>query len=249
MTKKVWTIILAVVGVIIVVLLAKDLIIKTSVEKGVELVTGLKLNIGSLKVGILKPFIDIKNLTLLNPADFPDRTMVEMPEIYVNYDLPAIIGGKIHLPEVRLALKEFVVVKNAKGGLNLDAFKTVQAQKEGKSPSSGASGKAPQIKIDALQLNIGKVIYKDYSKGGAPDVKEFNVNLNERYTNVDNPQALVNLIVVKALMNTSISALTNFNLKGLQSNIGGVVAGAEKITSTAVDKVKDILKSPFDSSK
>jgi uncharacterized protein involved in outer membrane biogenesis len=247
--KKVWIILLTVVGVIIVVLLAKDFIIKASVEKGVELVTGLKLKIGSLNVGILKPIIDIKNLKLLNPVDFSDRTMVEMPEIYVNYDLPAIIGGKIHLPEVRLALREFVVVKNAKGSLNLDAFKTVQAQKEGKPSAQNTSGKAPQIKIDTLQLNIGKVIYKDYSKGSAPDVKEFNVNLNERYTNVDNPQALVNLIVVKALMNTSISALTNFNLKGLEGSIGGVVAGAEKMTSTAVDKVKGILKSPFSSSK
>ncbi len=247
--KKIWIILLAVVGVIIVVLLAKDLIIKASVEKGAELVTGLKLNIGSLKVGILKPIIDIKNLKLLNPRDFPDRTMIEMPEIYVNYDLPAIIGGKIHLPEVRLALKEFVVVKNAKGSLNLDAFKTVQAQKQGKSPSKDTSGKAPQINIDALQLNIGKVIYKDYSKGSTPEIREFNVNLNERYTNVDNLQALVNLIVVKALMNTSVSSLTNFNIKGLEGSIGGVVSGAEKITSTAVDKLKGILQSTFDPSK
>lgn len=247
--KKTLTILLVVVGVIIVVLLAKDLIIKASVEKGVEMSTGLQLNIGSLKVGILKPVVDIKNLKLLNPRDFSDRTMIDMPEIYVNYDLPAIIGGKIHLPQVRLALKEFLVVKNAKGSLNLDAFKTVQAQKQGKTPSQNTSGKAPQINIDVLQLNIGKVVYKDYSKGSTPDVKEFNVNLNERYTNIDDLQALVNLIVFKALMNTSISSLTNFNLQGLEGGLGGVVSGAEKITSDAVDKFKDILKIPFDSGK
>jgi len=269
--KKLFIILVALACVILVLLFAKDIIIKTAVEKGVEFVTGLKLNIGSLNIGILKPIADIKNLQLFNPSDFPDRTMVDMPEIYVNYDLPAIIGGKIHLPEVRLALKEFVVVKNSEGKLNLDALKSVQAQKEGKSPSQKTAGKAPDIKIDSLKLSIGKVIYKDYSKGGAPDVKEFNINLNESYTNVDDPQALASLIVVKALMNTSIAALTNFDLQGLQGTVGGVLGSAQKMASTAAatvqatiattqekakdtitqasDKMKDLLKNPFDSGK
>jgi len=231
--NKYLTIIIAVVVVIFVAAVAKDVIIKISVEKGVELVTGLKLNIGGLNVGILKPVVNIKNLKLLNPPNFPDRTMIDMPEIYVNYDLGAIIGGKMHLPEVRLALKEFVVVKNSKGELNLDALRTVQAQKEGRPPSQKAPGKAPEIKIDSLKLSIEKVIYKDYSKGGAPDVKEFNINLNESYTNVDNPYALASLIVVKALMNTSIAALTNFDLQGLQGTVGNTLASAQKMASTA----------------
>jgi uncharacterized protein involved in outer membrane biogenesis len=258
--KKILVILLAVVVMIFVVLLAKDIIIKTSVEKGVEFVTGLKLNIGSLHVGILKPIADIKNLQLFNPSGFPDKTMVDMPEIYVNYDLPAMIGGKMHFPEVRLALKEFVVVKNAQGKLNLDALKSVQAQKKGKSAPQKTSGKAPQIKIDALKLSIGRVIYKDYSKGGAPHVKEFNINLNESYTNVNDPQALASLIVVKALMNTSIAALTNFDLKGLEGTVGGVITGAQKAASAAVstvkeaggqvtDTVKGLFKNPFGSEK
>jgi len=265
--KKFLTILIVLAVVIFVVALAKDFIIKVSVEKGVDIVTGLKLNIGSLKVGVLKPVVDIKNLKLLNPSNFPDRTMVDMPEIYVNYDLRSIMGGTIHLPEVRMALKEFVVVKNANGELNLDALKNIQAQKSGKSPT----GKAPQIKIDLLKLSIGKVIYKDYSRGAPPDVKEFDINLNESYTNVDNPYSLASLIVVKALMNTSIAALTHFDLKGLQGTVGGVLSSAQKMTSTAVataqetakqavktatetatkaeETVKGILKNPFSSSK
>lgn len=265
--KKFSTILVILLVVIIVVAFAKDLIIKTSVEKGVEIVTGLKLNIGSLKVGVLKPVVDIKNLKLLNPANFPEKTMVDMPEIYVNYDLPAIMGGKIHLPEVRLALREFVVVKNAKGELNLDTLKNIQAQKTGKAPA----GKAPEIQIDVLKLSIGKVIYKDYSRGSTPSVREFDVNLNESYTNVNNPYTLASLIVVKALMNTSIASLTHFDLKGLQGSVGGVLGSAQKIASTAVttaqetakqaaktaadtaqkatDTVKGVLKNPFGSGK
>ena len=226
--------------------LAKDIIIKTSVEKGVELVTGLKLTIGSLNVGIFKPAVAIKNLALLNPAGFSDRAMLDMPEIYVNYDLLAILGGNIHLPEVGLGLKEFVVVKNAQGALNLDSLRTVQAQKEGKHPSQKAPGKAPQIKIDTLRLSIGKVIYKDYSKGGTPEVKEFNINLNESYTNVDNPYSLASLIVVKALMHTPIASLTNFDLKGLQDTVGETLASAKRVASEAVATAKEKTKQAAD---
>jgi len=269
--KKIFSILVTVLVIMAVLAFAKDLIIKTSVEKGVELVTGLKLNIGSLKVGVLRPVVDIKNLKLLNPANFPEKIMADIPEIYVNYDLSAILGGKIHLPEVRLALKEFVVVKNAEGKLNLDALRTVQAQKEGESPSQKAPAKAPDIKIGLLKLSIGNVIYKDYSRGGTPDAKEFNVNINETYTNVDNPYTLASLIVVKALMNTSIAALTNFDLKGLQGTVGDALSSARKTATAAVataqeaakqaaktaaetaqktqDAVKGILKNPFATGK
>ncbi len=239
--KKYLTILVVAMVVIFVAALAKDMVIKMSVEKGVELVTGLKLNIGGLRVGILKPIVDINNLKLLNPASFPDRTMIDMPEIYVRYDLPAIIGGKIHLPEVRLALKEFVVEKNAKGELNLDALRTVQAQKDGKKPSQEAPGKAPAIRIDSLGLSIGTVIYRDYSKGVQPDVKIFNINLNESYTNIDDPYELASLIVVKALMNTSIASLANFDLRGLQGTVGGTIASAQKIASTAMSRAGDTM--------
>ncbi|MBU1727535.1 MAG: hypothetical protein KJ880_07885 [Candidatus Omnitrophica bacterium] len=256
--KKLLTVLLIVLGVIFVLLLTKDFIIKASVEKGVELVTGLRIRIGSLSVGIFKPVAHIKNFRLLNPSDFPDKTMIDIPEIYVNYDLPAIIKGKIHLPEVRFALKEMTVVKNSKGELNLDSLKSIQAQK--KSEPAGAKGpaKLPDIKIDLFKLNIGKVVFKDYSKGSEPSVKEFNINLDETYTNIDNPYTLANLIVVKALMKTSIAALTNFDLKGLQGAVGGALSGAKEVVSTAADKaqkaakqatdtLKDVLKNPFGS--
>ena len=250
--KKILVIFLIALGVIFVLLLAKDFIIKTSVEKGVELVTGLKLRIGSLNVGVFKPVAHIKNLKLLNPSNFPDKTMIDIPEIYVNYDLPAIIKGKIHLPEVRFALKEMIVVKNVKGELNLDSLKTLLPPK--------GSAKPPDIKIDLLKLNIGKVIFRDYSRGVEPLVKEFNVNLNETYANIDNPNTLVNLIIVKALMNTSIAALTNFDLKGLQGTVGNALSGAKEAASAAAataqkaakqatDTLKGVLKNPFGSEK
>lgn len=231
---KRWMIIVACVLVGLLILgVAKDLIIKVAVETGTQVVTGLKLKMGSFSAGLINTVVHIKNMRVLNPAGFKDPNMLVMPEIYVAYDLPAIFGGKVHLKEVRLNMKEFTVVKNEKGQLNLDSLKVVQAEKSGAKPQSVSGGKAPEIQIDKLNLKIGKVYYKDYSKGGQPSVKEFNLNINEEYTNINNPYTLVSLIVVRALMNTSIANLTNFDLGGLQGSVSGTLAGAQKAVERA----------------
>lgn len=223
---------------------AKDLIIKSAVESGTRIVTGLRLTMGSFRAGILNTLVHIRNLRILNPAGFKDRTMLDMPEIYVDYDLPAIFKGKVHLTEARINMKEFTVVKNEKGELNLDSLKVVQAQKSGSSPKAQAGAKAPEIQIDRLRLKIGKVVYKDYSRpGAAPRIVEYDIRIDEEYRNITDPYALVSLIVVESLTNTSIANLTNFDLKGLSGSVSDILSNAQQVTETAkaaVDTVKDV---------
>jgi ElaB/YqjD/DUF883 family membrane-anchored ribosome-binding protein len=237
--KKILTVLIVVLVALFALSIVKDAVIKTSVEKVAQFVTGLKLSIGSFRAGIVNTLVDIKNLKLFNPSGYKDAAMLEMSEIYVKYDLPAIFKKKIHLPELRIDMKEFTVVKNEKGELNLDSLKAVQAQKT--SPGK-EGGKLPELAIDNFQLKIGKVIFKDYSQGGAPSVREFNINLNEKYTNVTNAYSLVSLIVVKALMNTSIASLTNFDLTGLQDSVSDVLGNAQKVTTETVQKVQEAAK-------
>jgi hypothetical protein len=239
--RKVLIILGVVLLVFVLVFLAKDAIIKTSVEKGVELVTGLPLTMQSFKVGIVNTMVGIKGLMLHNPKGFNDNVMIDMPEIYVHYDLPAIFKGMIHLQEVRLDLREFVVVKNEAGVLNLDSLKAVQAQKGAKKPAA-EKAKQPKIAIDKLELKIGKVVYKDYSRKGAPSIKEFNVNINEKFSNITDPNALVSVIVVKALMNTTIASLTNFDLGGLKGTVTGTLADAEKLVGDTAAMAGTVAK-------
>jgi len=257
MKKVIGVIVVMLVAVILILALAKDIIIKTSVEKGVKHVTGLQLNLKGLKVGVIKTLIDIKGLTLFNPPGYKDEIMVEIPEIYVDYDLPAILKGKIHLEEMRLNVKELIVVKNEKGDLNLNSLKSVQEQKEDEKPKEEEKikkegkekGKAPEMQIDILELKVGKVVYKDYSKGKPPSTKEFNINLDKKYTNITDPQALVNLIVGQALANTAIATIVDFDLKGLQGVLPGGVKAVEKTAGETLKKtageLKKILKLPF----
>ena len=182
----------------------------------------------------------VPGLNLFNPKGFPDKLMVDMPEIYVNYDLGAFLKGKVHLEEVRLDLREFVVVKNKDGQLNLDSLKVVQAEKEGKVPAEKKQKAAmPEFKIDVLKLKIGKVVYKDYSQGPQPMVKEYNININEQYTNITDPYSLASLIMVRALMNTAISNLANFDLGPLQANVSETLDQATKMATEAASQFLD----------
>jgi len=251
---------LRIIGIVLLALLvcflvAKDIIVKTAVSTGVEAVTGLKLDIKKMNIGLFKTLIGIKGLRLYNPEGFPDKTMIDMPEIYVDYNLGNILKKKVHLEEIRINLKEFTVVRTKDGKLNLDALKTVQDKKEGKKPSKEKEeeGEMPELQIDSMDLKIGKVTLKDYSKGVKPSVIEFKINIDEHYENITDPYTFVNLIIVKALMNTTIGSLINFNLGSLTDGMDQVLGGTTKAITGAVDATfdtgKDAGKAVTDKSK
>jgi len=241
MKPRVRTLIIAVV-VVVAVGIGKNLVAQAVVTGGVKAMTGLNLSIRSMDVGVLKSAIGIKGLRLHNPSGFSDPVMVALPDIYVDYDLGAFVGGKVHLREVRLHLQEFTVVKNAQGRVNLNALKVVQESK-GKPAEKQPPAKAPQLQIDALQLKVGKVVFKDYSKGGAPSVQEFPLNLDEHYEHITNPQMLAGLIVSRALMHTTVAKLTGVDITALQSKVSAqmkqaaqMAAGAAKAATAQVSE-------------
>ena len=247
--KKIFIAALVIIAAALALGLAKDMVIKVSVEKGVEAVTGLKLDIGSFRSGLINSLVDIRNLRLFNPAGFRDRMMADVPQVYVAYDLPSIMKGKVHLREVRLNLKEFLVVKNEDGVLNLNSLKVVKARKEDGLSGKKTAGRAPGIGIDKLRLKVGKVVYKDYSAGGKPRVVEYGVNIDEEYNNITDPYSLVGLIVVKALRDTSISSLANFDLKGLEGTVSGTLGTAQKAAIKTVETAQTVVKNTGEAAK
>ncbi len=257
--KKTVIIILSIFTLLIVLYFCKNIVAKKSLSAGVKVMTGLELSMKSINVGILNTSIGINGLQLFNPPGFIDKLMVDLPEVYVDYDLGAFIKGKVHLEETRLDLKEFSVIRNENGELNLDSLRVVEEKKE-KVESEEEKAKMPELQIDVLELKIGRVVYKDYSKGTPPKVREFNVNIDERFENITSPRTFISLIIVNALKNTAIVRLTNFNLGALQEDVAGklkettkkVVETADKAIETGKDlekKVKETSEKAAETSK
>jgi len=259
--KRISIIIVIILVLLVALILAKNIIAKAAVSAGVEAITGLKLSMKSMNAGIFKTLIGIKELKLYNPSGFPDKLMIIMPEIYIDYDLGAFLKKKVHLQEVRLNLKDLIVVKNEENELNLNTLNIVKAKKSQKPTQEKTKekekekekAKMPEIQIDELKLKIGKVIYKDYSGGSPPVVKEFNINIDAHYKNITDLNALGRLIIVKAITNTTITSLANFDLgplkEGVTQIIGKTVETTKEISMEIKETTEEVVEKAADTIK
>ena len=235
-------------GVIVfVAFVAKNEIVRWAVKAGVKSATGLSAHMRRADLGITSTHIGFYDFVLDNPSKYKDRTFATFPKIFVNYNLGDVTKGDVHLEEVNIDLAELVIVKNADGTLNVQDIKMPPA-----------SGPQPKVRIDQFDLKLGKVIYKDYSRGSTPVTKEYELNIEEHLSNVTGAQDAIPLIttrvlltVQKILIRSSISDLSG--LGGvLGKELGNVLGGAwdlgKGITNVGKDGaigIKDTIKGIF----
>ena len=254
--KKIITLFLGIVILVGVLLVGKNVIAKVAIEQGVRMVTGLGLKMEDFDFSLTKSYVGIKGLHLFNPSGYPDRVMVDLPVVYIDYEFAPLLQGKgIHVEEIRVHLREFTAVRNEKGKLNVDTLKPVQKEKKEArektaQPVREPAGKPAEVKVDNLMLRIERVTFKDYSAGGEPSVKEYNLNLNEEYHNIKNLNQVVSIIIIKIMMHTPLAALTNFNVGALQGNVTDALASSRKLASdTALKAMKQVENTDFSSAQ
>lgn len=222
---------------------AKNRIVKSILENATKSLTNLRLNIEDVDTNIGQHNLTLKNLKLYNPPGFEKAVMIDMPLVHIDYNLAAAMRRKIHFYTLKIDLKELLVIRNRKGHLNFMYIKGL------KKPGAQKKEKKKDFKIDKLYLSVGKVIYKDYFKNNTPVVKIYNVNTrNQLFENVDDTKALVSSIIYRALIQTDIFQLLNFNINILEENLkdvidkGGLIIKQfqSKATQTIKDATKDL---------
>jgi len=197
---------------IVALVVFRNAIVKNVVVVGGTHVTGARVKIKDLNIGLVKPRVKIEGFQVYNPKGFPKEVMVDVNEVIVEYDLPAVLTGKLHLPMVVFDLEEFVMVKNAQGDLNIDSLKFAQEAKEkeegkteGKKPAKGSKEMAMQI--DEFHLNIGRVVVKDYTQGQEPMVQAYDVGLQDKvFKDIKSAQQLATLITMEAMGPTALKS-------------------------------------------
>ena len=206
-----------VVVLIVAVLAARSMIIKSGAQRAIAQMTGFDLEVGGISVGLVSPQFEIRDLKLNNPPDFPDAEAFEIKRVYVKYDLLSFFGDNPHLYEIDLNIPKAVVVKKADGETNLERL-----EKAGKQAGEGEGGKgegktekkpeakpgpeekkpALQVRIDLLTLKLGKVEVRDYSRGGEkPEVLTYDLNVDRRFENVTDLNVISTVIAAEILGN------------------------------------------------
>jgi len=252
--KKVGIVVGIIVVIFVLLLVFKNILIKMAVEQVTKKATGLELTIGNMDVSFLASKVDVMDMRLLNPGGFPDKVMIDVPKLFVDVEFASLFRPRKHVKTLELNLNELMVERNKERKLNLDALTALgQKKQEGKKPAeekeAKKEGKATQVVIDKLILKIGKVTYKDYSRGETPFTKTFNVGINEVYRNVTDLNALVKLIIVRALEGTMIAQLANFDLGSLKTDVGEILrtgvsgvteAGQKELGTTTDEATKEL---------
>jgi len=224
----------AVIGVIA----GKDKIIEISVERTCTFILGAKLDIASMHVGVFRPVVEIDDMRLYNPPGFRDDLMTSIPEIYVDYDIGQLLQGKVHLRELRVSIKEFNVVKDDRGKVNVDSLKPVKDRAPGEEIEDRDKGKVPDIHIDSFHLKAGTLYFRDYSHGGPPRVHKFEVDLDETYEDIADPYTLVRLIIYRILRGTTISNIINLPMSGVRKVMEDAYKAGTAAMATTMDTAK-----------
>jgi uncharacterized protein involved in outer membrane biogenesis len=243
--KLVMKLVMLLIVALVVLVLARNVVIKAAMETGARVVAGMPLSIQKFDLDIVHTSVDMEGLLLKNPAGFHDTALVDIPKILVAYERASIFSGKIHLKDIEFDLKQFTVVRNEKGELNLDRLKALQGTQKAPAQTKKQEPKAPAkpipVQIDRMRLKIGKVVYVDYS-GGQSSTKEFRINLDQSYENITDLYSVARLIVLKAMMSSGISNLVNFDINGLEGTLTGAFNTSTKMAAQAAAKSLDALK-------
>ncbi|MDP2044136.1 MAG: AsmA family protein [Candidatus Omnitrophota bacterium] len=197
MQKKIKIVILSVV-IIFGFCLVRDFFIKSVIGTVVSSVTGAPTHIGGLSLSIIKQSVRISDFKMYNPRGFPRDVLVDIPKIGIACNLVALLSGKIHLKQMDIELKELGLVKNKAGKLNVDSLKIVKDQKSEKNGDRNSSQEMA-IKMDVVNLSMGRVVHKDYSVEGPPVIKVYDINLKKTYKNIASVQQLAVLIMAEPL--------------------------------------------------
>lgn len=211
----------------------KNIVVRFYLEKTIKSTIDLRFAIEECSVSILNTDARIKNLTIFNPKEFKDKLMIDIAEIYIDFDTYALLKGKPYLRDLRINVDEIAIFKNKEGKLNLESLAVVKASEQEKNAAEISGVAIPAIRIDSFELKVKKVSYKDYSQALLPMIIEKDINVNERFENIENLSLVVRLILVEAIKKAAIEQLLTINLQVLSRPINGIINSVRNISKGA----------------
>lgn len=218
--------------------LVRDFALKSIIGSVVGGVIGAPVKIGGLSLSIIKQTVRIRNLRIYNPKGFPKDLLVDIPKIRVVWDIAAISKGKLHLKLAQIEIKELIMTKNKQGKLNVDSLKISEEKPDrdkGRKPA-----KVMPMRLDIVNLAMGRVVRKDYTKSETPVIKVYDINMRKSYKNITSVAQLAALIISEPLKSAGIQGLKMYAVSALSGVAALPVAAA--FTFTGKDYAQTVLE-------
>jgi hypothetical protein len=156
----------AVVGLVTVILM-RDTIARDMLVRRLRSNTGMEVSIRAVHVGLRSPTLTIEGLKLYNPPEFGGSLGLDLAELRLQYDWPALRAQRLHLTSLRLDLRELSILKDQKGRNN---FGPPRRKPQGSAARKNATGRLEFTGIDVLDVSLGKFRLSDAASGRGEEI-------------------------------------------------------------------------------
>lgn len=221
-----------------------------------EKAVGVRVSVSRLAFKPYPLVIGLYGVKVHNPEGFREKVLADLPEIYFEINPLAVLKGRIHVREVRLAVKDVVIERNAAGKINLtEMMRLLRERTETRSrPAPGEKPRAPEprpapepstdkpqkpkkpipVIVDRVVVNVGEARYVESGKQGAAE-RRLKMNIqNLELKNVTDPASVTEQIVVMVLKKMGLMAV-NAQLGDLQQSF-------EKQAKVIVDQIQQTFQ-------
>ncbi len=240
MKKTLKRAVLGFVAAVVLLLVARNLIIRLGAKAVVHRVLGVDMDIGNLDVGLFRSDLRIEGLVVHNPEGFGKEPLADVPLIHVDYELGSLLSGKPHCTLVELEIHDVQAVQNGAGDWNLMKIKALaEGEKGDKKDEEKKEPEAPskklEMQIDKLVLTLGQATYTELDKSGAVESqKVIKIGLDhEVFEDLKSPEEIAQLVGWKVAKAGGLNLAMAWIRDSLKEKLmGGLKSAGEGITDS-----------------
>src|SRR3989338_6704490 len=102
--KKPVKILLIVLAVFVALSVVKNAVAQSVLTSALSRAAHVPVRVGGVSLSFISASIRIKNVQVHNPSGFSDKTMVDVPQVYIDFEPGELLKGRAQFKEVRLEL-------------------------------------------------------------------------------------------------------------------------------------------------
>lgn len=206
--------------------LAKNIIVRVTLEKLVETALGVKVKVDDFDVSFLGHHLRAEGITIENPSGFKNGEFAYINTVNIICNpFDYITDRKITIYFLGVDIDKINIIKDENGDVNLKDFKILHRTDEGQ----------PHFRVDIFQLSLKDVYYIDYSRPSSPRVKQYKIDMkNYAFENINSFEDVTHIVVWKALANTGIGKAINYTVAPLANNVKDVVFVGTRTTGSII---------------
>lgn len=214
----------------------KNFFVARLLESQSEALLGVNIVIKKLDISFLANYLRIEGLTIENPPGFGEKEFAYIPSMAIAcHPLDYLKNKEIKIYFLGLDIDHINIIKNKQGLVNLKTINPIMNQNNNDAGDN-------KFSVEIFRLNLKDVYYFDYQSGKALKPKVYNVNIkNTLFSNLNNPNDIVDLVVLKILSNTAIGQLINMSIAPVANDVKDVVVLTGKVVT---DSIKGVFHIP-----